>query len=177
MAMALCDLATVVRLEGDLRRARAMYDDSVRRSLHVGDRRGAGLALLGLGWIALDTAGNIAEAYQRFGGALDLFQEIGDRRGVALALEGLACAAAARAEGWLAARLLGAADGERLELGAPRPPRDADNLQRRLASARRAMGDRVWLAEWRAAHTLNPLVAAAESGVRLGAAPVEAGAG
>jgi len=69
-------------------------------------------------------------------------RELGDRRGIAYSLEGLAEAVvAARGSSRRAARILGAAERLREEIGTPLPPIDLPQYEQRVASARAALGD------------------------------------
>ncbi len=62
---------------------------------------------------------------------------LGDRRGIAIALEG----SASTASPITAARLWGAAETLRMEIGAPLPPNELARLNQQVASARRALGN------------------------------------
>ncbi len=77
-----------------------------------------------------------------------MWHEIGDRLGVTLGLAGLEGVAGWQAHPRRAARLLGAADALRAEMGATL---DRDNLaeyDRMVAAARRQLGARDWAAAW-----------------------------
>ncbi len=65
----------------------------------------------------------------------------GDRRGTASSLEGLAAVVAALGRSLTAARIWGAAEQLRTEVGAPRSPNDRTDYERRVAAARVALGD------------------------------------
>lgn len=72
---------------------------------------------------------------------LAILQELGDRQGIAWSLEGFAFGCAAMKNVWRAARLWGAAERLRQEIGAPMPPQDRPNFEGRVAAARAALLD------------------------------------
>jgi non-specific serine/threonine protein kinase len=162
IGMSLCDLANATRERGDLDRAQTLYEEALRRQGVVGDRRGRASSLVGRSWIALDIE-SATRAQALIAQAQSLFDEIGDRRGAAACLEALACVAAKQDQHTTAARLMGAADTERANLGSVRGPAESANLERRLARARRALGEARWQRELHTGQTLTPELAAVEA--------------
>jgi hypothetical protein len=70
-----------------------------------------------------------------------MVSELGDKLGIAISLEGLAGVVAALGSSLPAARIWGAAERLRAEVGSPLSPRDRPDYDRRVATARKALGD------------------------------------
>ncbi|MDQ3699908.1 MAG: tetratricopeptide repeat protein, partial [Chloroflexota bacterium] len=154
VALSLGNLALVVAEGGDPDGARPLVEESLAIAQELGDRSGAAHALHNLGDLALDR-GDRATAGARYTACLALWDEVGDRGGMAYALEGLAGLAAAGADWARALRLAGAAATLRDTLGLPLSPPERAQLERRLRSARRALGPAATVA-WDEGRALLP---------------------
>src|SRR5450755_2991601 len=73
--------------------------------------------------------------------SLVMVRELGDPKGIANSLEALAAAVVALGSYVRAARIWGAAERLREEIGSPLPPNDWPRYDRRVAAARVALGD------------------------------------
>ncbi len=170
-AIVLANLGEALRADGDLDRAVAIASEGLARSREVGDRRSAATALFILGSLVQHesydprAAGLLAEG-------LLLFHQSGDRRGMAWCLEGLTGPAAMRGRPDIAARMFGAAEALREQIGVPILPAERATYQRHLAAAQSGARDQAAFgADWATGRTLplDTLVALADELV-----PVEA---
>jgi hypothetical protein len=73
--------------------------------------------------------------------SLVMLRELGDPKAIANSLEGLAALVAALGSYVRAARIWGAAERLREEIGSPQPPNERPPYDRRVAAARVALGD------------------------------------
>jgi tetratricopeptide (TPR) repeat protein len=126
--------------------ARALLEESLAIFREAGNRQGIGVVLCFLGNISADqgeedTAGRYCRE------SLAAFRQVGDRYGMAFALEGLA-RAGARGEAQRAAQLYAAAAALREALGAPVPPADRADYERRVAAVRACLGEAGFAAAW-----------------------------
>lgn len=88
---ALANQAGIARARGEFSRARALLEESSRRFLQDGDRRGQADVLLRLGYLEL-AEGSVSPAQASLERALELRRLLDDRRGVGMALAGLGLA-------------------------------------------------------------------------------------
>jgi predicted ATPase/class 3 adenylate cyclase len=140
IAASLSNLANVARAQGDYATARALHEESMAILQELGDQRAKALSLTNLGNVVCDQ-GDYAAARMLYVESLALAHELNDRLVVAEALEGLAHVAAALAVPSRAARIWGAAERLREEIGAPLPPNERPRYDPQVASARAAMED------------------------------------
>jgi tetratricopeptide (TPR) repeat protein len=105
-------------------------------------QHGSGIAdsLCNLGNVACEQ-GDYQTARTTFEEALAIRHARGDQRGTASSLEGLAAVVAALGRSLKAARIWGAAERLRTEVGAPLSPNDRTDYERRVAEARAVLGD------------------------------------
>ena len=87
--------------------------------------------------------GDYAGARALYRESLVIFCDLRDRWGIALSLEGLAYVASAQARPVQAARLWGAAERLREEIGCPLPPSERSRYDSQLAATRAAIDDDV----------------------------------
>ena len=140
IAMRLHDLGLVATEQGDYAAARAMFDECLPIFRELGDRTGIAATLAGMGIGALKRGDNgVAAALLKEG--LAIFRELSYRDGIADSLERLAEVAMAVSEPGPAARMWGAAERLREEMGGPLPPSARVRYDRHVAAARAAMGD------------------------------------
>ena len=140
VAQSLNSLGTLARDRGDFPSAKAFFEKSEAILREMGDRWSIAATLHHLGTIAVDQ-GDPLSARALYMESLSIRREVNDRRGIACSLEGLADVAVAFDESIRAARMWGAAEQLRMEIGAPVQPSECNHYQRQVAAARRAIGD------------------------------------
>jgi predicted ATPase/class 3 adenylate cyclase len=150
VAVSLNNVAAMAHEQGESSLARTLHEQSLAIFRELGDRRGTADALNGLGNVVRDRGDlQSAKAFQEE--SLAICRELGDRRGIAISLEGLADVAAALGVLDRAARIWGAAERIREEIGSPLRPGERPRYDRQVAAARVALGndgafDRAWQA-------------------------------
>jgi predicted ATPase/class 3 adenylate cyclase len=139
-ANALNNLGTVATEQGDFASARAMHEEclAIRRELE--NRGGIAISLNNLGTVTFEQ-GEFASARAMHEESLAIMRELGDRRAIAFSLDELAAVFAAFGNSLHAARVWGAAERLREEIGSPLPPIDRPRYDRRVAVARAGLGD------------------------------------
>ena len=120
IAQAFSGMGEAARRAGDLAAANSYHREALARFEASGSIEGAVFSLACLGLIAT-TDGDPATAIELITTSLVRAVDSSDRRGVAMAVEGLADAHAMLDEALLAARILGAADALREEIGGAPP--------------------------------------------------------
>jgi predicted ATPase len=158
-ASASADLGALLSRRGEYGAARPLLEASLAIFREAGDRPGIGAVLSYLGTMALDQ-GDADAAGASCGESLAAFRQVGDRHGMAQALEGLARVAGARGEAERAAQLYAAAAALREALGAPVPPADRADHERRVAAARATLGEAAFAAAWAQGRALEALALA-----------------
>jgi hypothetical protein len=109
-------MGETARLAGDLPAANSYHREALARFEATGSVEGSVFTLASLGLIAT-TGGEPTTAIELLTASLVRAAASSDRRGVAMAVEGLADARACLGEALMAARILGAADALRDEIG------------------------------------------------------------
>ncbi|HEX6625713.1 MAG TPA: tetratricopeptide repeat protein [Pyrinomonadaceae bacterium] len=139
LVWSLLSLAAVAHYTGDATRSLALCDDSMALSREIGYKEG-------VAW-ALDIAGNTERAAGRGERAramlqesLHLHHELGDRWRVASLLESLGALAEGEGRHERGARLFGAAERVREEVGTPPPAVERDGRAHHLSALRAALG-------------------------------------
>jgi tetratricopeptide (TPR) repeat protein len=140
IAASLINLGIVAYALDDYPAAEALYEESLAILRELGYRQSTANSLNNLGNVAYQQ-GNYRSAQALHQEGLAIGRELGDKRGIALALEGLASVVAALGSSLRAARIWGAAEQLREEVGSPLPPKDRPDYDRRAAAARAAVGD------------------------------------
>jgi hypothetical protein len=120
IAQAFSGMGETARLAGDLAAANSYHREALARFEATGSVEGAVFSLACLGLIAT-TDGEPTTAIELLTASLVRAAASSDRRGVAMAVEGLADAHACLGETLIAARILGAADALRDEIGGAPP--------------------------------------------------------
>jgi len=85
--------------------------------------------------------GDYPAARALLGESLAIRRELGDQFGIPASLEGLAAVVASQRDSMRAARIWGATERSRAEIGAPLPPSERSGYDRYVAAARIASGD------------------------------------
>jgi hypothetical protein len=99
--------------------------------------------------------GELAAARASHAESTVIRRELWDRAGIAECLEGWAELAAVEEQPERAARLFGAAAALRETLGAPLPPSDRVEYERRLATLRSTLGEPAFASAWNAGRALT----------------------
>jgi hypothetical protein len=144
-AGALLALARVSWHEKEAETAQALLDEALAIGRKLGGKRIIAESLEGLGQIAL-VEGDTAKARTLITESLDLSRESGESLGAVMSLEGLARLAAAERQPERAARLIGAAEGLRQAIGAPRPPLDQAACEHLTAAVHADLGEEAFVA-------------------------------
>jgi len=140
IAGSLNNLGCVAQSQRDYCAARALHEESLAIQREVGDRGGIAASLNHLGDVAYDD-GDFAGSRALNEESLVIRRELGDKLGIARSLDGLAAAVAALGSVYGAARIWGAAERLREEIGSPLPPSERPRYDARLATARAALED------------------------------------
>ncbi len=133
--------------QGDYSAATALLETSLADARKLGARWWIAETLAPLGQLALEQ-GDLGEARTRLAESLTLAQELADRASMARSLEGLAQLDILQRAPRRALQLAGAAAALRDSIHAPLMPVERLRLERRLASARRVLGERVAQTVW-----------------------------
>ncbi len=147
IATSLRDLAEVAYASGDYPCAQALGEESLAIERELGNRQGIAYSLNDLGLVATEQ-GEYAAAWALTDESLAISHELGDRWGIAWSLEGLAYIAVGLARHDRAARMWGAMERLREEIGAPLPLSERPRYERRVAAVRAAIGDAAFSLAW-----------------------------
>jgi non-specific serine/threonine protein kinase len=158
---ALLNLGRVAAARGDYERAERLLAQSHAQMQVSGGVWDRGVSLYFLGCTAR-LRGARARAHARYQEALALFRESGDPARVAWCLEGLAGVAGSE-EAIRSARLLGAAEVLREQVGQPMAVGDRPTYQGVVAAARDALGGAAFATAWAAGRALEMDGAIAEA--------------
>jgi non-specific serine/threonine protein kinase len=140
VAHSLNNLGLVAYYQGDYPAARTLLEECLAISPELGDRNVLAYALNNLGLVAY-YQGDYRAARAFFEECLALTRELRDRFGIAFSLEGQAAVIAALGDSPRAARIWGAAERLREEIGSPVPPNEKPRHDGRVATARAGLGD------------------------------------
>jgi predicted ATPase/DNA-binding SARP family transcriptional activator/Tfp pilus assembly protein PilF len=165
IAITLNNLGNVIGDQGDYVTALAHYEKSLAINRQIGNRRGIANSLGNLGNVTrYQRDYSAAQAYQ--GESLAIQREIGDRSGIVSSLDAFAALVAAETTAFTApvettevsreadvgmqraARLWGATQALREQIGAPLPPSAREEYDRDVAAARVVLGDEAFSAAW-----------------------------
>jgi predicted ATPase/DNA-binding CsgD family transcriptional regulator len=139
LAYTLQNLGDVTLAQGNTTRAEEILEESLTLFQEIDSERGIAFALHSLGRVAL-AIGDLGRAAACHVEALTLRRTLADRHGVIADLERLAAVAVAAGQPEPAARLCGAAEALRAEIGVRRPPRDDAAHAAVVERARAALG-------------------------------------
>lgn len=168
IGIALNQLAQLAHDTGDDARARALCERSLAIRREIGDRWGIANSLCTLGEIT--ESHDPASARVLYHESLAVYAGMDNHMGIAECLERLAhlrADASDTGEAVWAARLLGAANALRKQLGAPVFPVDRPIVETATAAARTALGDEAFTEAWNAGHAM-PLTQAVTEASRPG---------
>ncbi|MDQ3653786.1 MAG: tetratricopeptide repeat protein [Chloroflexota bacterium] len=159
---ALNGLGYVYYAFGDLERARLLIDEAVSILRSVGRHGVLPQALHSLGEV-LRVSNDLAGAHDAYREAVIVAQDAGTKPQVLQGIEGLAMVLAAQGNAGRAARLLGAMDAHRTEMGMAYDPSIVEEHDRTVAALRTALGDADFTAAWDAGRALALEEAVAEA--------------
>ena len=149
VAIALDNLGLTRFRQGDHAASRALHDESLAVFRSLGDRPCIAMALNHLA-ILTELEGDHPAARNLHQQGLAIQRDLGDRRGVVESLEGLAAVACGESAHAFAAALWGAAAQLREEIGAPHTIETAQDQERRVGTARDALGTEAFGRAWQA---------------------------
>jgi predicted ATPase/DNA-binding SARP family transcriptional activator len=140
--------------QGDYASAQALQEESLKIRRELGDRYGMAHCLNNLGIVAVKQ-GDCASAHSLQSASLEMFRELGDRHGLGLALESFANLNAAEAKHAEAARLWGAAERLREEIGSPILSSDQDEHDQHVTRVRATLDEKDFAAVWAEGRTMT----------------------
>ncbi|MCW3100988.1 MAG: tetratricopeptide repeat protein, partial [Chthonomonadaceae bacterium] len=178
IADSLNSLGDVTKDQGDYVAAHALYEEALVINRETGNRAWQAMNLNNLGAVAY-AQGDYDAARTLFPESLAISRALGGKVDIAYSLEGFAALIAADTAAMTvpveaqeasrdtgdgmrkAARLWGAAETLREEIGSPLSPKERDQCDSRAAAAREALGDSAFAAAWEEgrAMTLDEVVA------------------
>jgi predicted ATPase/DNA-binding SARP family transcriptional activator len=147
IALSLHILGYVAEKQGDYATARDYQEQSLVICREIGDRHGIAASFHNLGNVA-EKQGDYATARDYQERSLALCREIGNRLSIAYGLEGFAVLASTQEQPEQAARLWGAAEALREEIGVPLPPNEHEEYDRQVSQVRAALGAKAFAAAW-----------------------------
>jgi non-specific serine/threonine protein kinase len=155
LAATLNNFANAAVARGDYRSARAWYEEALHINRERGNRAGEAYNLNNLGDVAF-RQGDTDAALDFYRRSLVLLRDLGDRHTIDALLDAFAAVAAAKGEWERSARLFGAADALREELGVTLSPADQEEHERQVAAARSALEETAFAAAWAVGRNLSP---------------------
>jgi predicted ATPase/DNA-binding SARP family transcriptional activator/Tfp pilus assembly protein PilF len=162
IAASLGNLGLVAHAQGDLKAAQVSYEESLATSRELGEVHFIAHCLKNLGRVA-HAQSNDVEARTLYCEGFAISRAVGDRRGIAYSLVDFGVLAAAAHQTERAARLWGAAEALRENIGAPLLVREREELEREVASLRTEMGEKVLDAAWEAGRSMGWEAAVAQA--------------
>ena len=151
-AVSLGNLGITMLVHGDTEQATALLEESLALFQDIGDSSNIAIGLMHSALAAL-TQGDHERVKALSEESLKLLQKAEDKQHIPDCLEIMAGGAGAQGRAQRAARLWGAAEAMRKDIGVPLQPEDRKLLDPYLATARSSLGEAVWqatLAEGRA---------------------------
>jgi predicted ATPase/class 3 adenylate cyclase len=140
IATTLDALGRVAYFQGDYPTARMLSEESLAIMRELQHRNGMADSLYSLGNVTYEQ-GDYQAARKMFAEGLVIRRERDDRRGMVSSLAGLAAVIVALGSSLHAARIWGAAERLREQIGAPLPPNERPRYDQRVAGARAASKD------------------------------------
>ncbi len=140
-------LGSIAAYEGDVERSERLLDEALALSQALGEPGMLAMTYRFKGRVAYHLA-DWARARAAYQASLRLQRDVGRKWEIAACLEGLAGVADGQDESARAARLWGAAEGLREQMGAPVPPVDRVHYEAAVAHTRMALGEAGFGAAW-----------------------------
>jgi predicted ATPase/Tfp pilus assembly protein PilF/DNA-binding XRE family transcriptional regulator len=147
LVMALNNLGVVAEEQGDRDAARRFYEESISIARQLREKTFIVYSLNGLAHV-LCLQGDLTNAWRYYRESLILAQHTAEKRMIAYGLEGLAKVALRQGMMETAARLLGAADALRRELGAPLDPAEQTELDQDVIAIRNRLPEKEFAVVW-----------------------------
>jgi ATP/maltotriose-dependent transcriptional regulator MalT len=147
IAYSLGGLGDIAFYQGEFEQAGKYYEESLELHRKLGDKRSVGLTLNSLGAVARCT-GELQRAEELFEQSLALVREIDDRWITVLLLREIGCLLLEQNRTERAARVLGAADRHRSEIGLELEPQELAEYDRAVERARAELGAQAFQAAW-----------------------------
>jgi DNA-binding CsgD family transcriptional regulator len=144
IAMTIRNLAEVARQKGEYERAKTLGMECLSLYQELGDELHVARTVGWLGMLAFWNGDDHDLSERTLKEGLALNREIGNWGYAVYCLEGLAGLAGARAQGAPAARLWGAAEALRTNIGAPPTPETRPYYEPSMAAARALLGEAAW---------------------------------
>ena len=141
------NLAELARMQGDLARATALYEESLAVTQAIGMTFGVALVMTMLGHVARQQQ-NFALAKARYREGLSLLREFASPTYTAWCLEGYAAALSAEEFYLQATRLCAAAVTLREQALTPLPPSERDAFEQTIATVNTALDSLAFEEEW-----------------------------
>jgi predicted ATPase/class 3 adenylate cyclase len=165
VALSLHLLGQVALREGELALAHSLLQESLAAYRTQAIALPCAQVTSDLGYVALG-AGDLDEARASLAESLQMLSRIGARLDIARTIEGFAALAEVEQRAELAARLWGAAEALREQLGTPIWPVDVPDYERRVSAARVQLDETAFAAAWAAgrARTMEQMITAALNG-------------
>jgi len=154
IAASLHNLGEIARRRGEPARAVPFLEESVAILQGLGLRQPAALSMHSLA-LAVLALGDLDRADAQLAESLHTFRELEVRSGIALCVEGFAELSLARRDHERAARLLGAAEVLREQIGAPVAPVDLPAHEQTVAAVQAALPTGAFTAAWTAGRVLS----------------------
>jgi non-specific serine/threonine protein kinase len=123
IGMTLSYLGDLARVECDNTAARPLFEEALTISRQLGNKQGVNANLINLGAVAYHE-GDFGAAHSHFAESLEVAQELGHKIRIAYSLDGFAALAAGREDEELGAKLAGAAEQLRKQVGYKIGPAD-----------------------------------------------------
>jgi len=162
IAEVLNSLGAVASNEKMIERAIALYGESLQIARELGDTWRIASRLGNLAEVTM-YHGQIDEAASMHQESLALWLRMGDRRSIAEGLEMFVETLCAQNRMQLAARLLGAVEALREEIGCPRPPVDAEVIGQAIDATRSSLGEEAFARAWSEGRSLSDAQAVAQA--------------
>jgi predicted ATPase/DNA-binding SARP family transcriptional activator/DNA-binding CsgD family transcriptional regulator/Flp pilus assembly protein TadD len=154
-AVSLGNLGITMLVHGDLEQATVLLEESLALFQEIGDRSNIAISLMYSALAAL-IRGDHERVRALSEESLKLLQIGEDKQHIADCLEIMAGGAGAQGRAQRAARLWGAAEAMREDIGVPLQPEDRKLLDPYLATARSSLGEAVWQATLGEGRTMMP---------------------
>ncbi|HZT42719.1 MAG TPA: tetratricopeptide repeat protein [Chthonomonadaceae bacterium] len=147
VSIALNGAGGVAKACGDYGAAGALYEESLSLSKETGGKSGVASALSNLGEVAY-REGDYAKASCFYKESLVIRRKIEEKPGIAESLRDMADLAAGQGQFEMAARLWAAAEVLRETIGSPLPPKEKEEVDRKVATARASLGEEAFASAW-----------------------------
>jgi tetratricopeptide (TPR) repeat protein len=147
LASAIINLASVCTCLKDFDAARALYVESLELCAKIGHRSSEAMSYICFGELLVATK-EYGAALGMLGKGLERVAQLNEKRNVAIALDSLGFACRGLGQERHAARLWGAADKIRSDIGSPSPPGEQEHMLDEQSVVRAVLGDEAFNLEY-----------------------------